>query len=178
MNVPQTLLDGAGKLITRIQRAFSEGFPVRDVYAVPEGARTIDLRSLWQVAPGETVTAIYFRVPPGVKCKILSYAVFNDGELASQSSFFPTVDGIRVYPYQGDPTSNPLRPGEPPFDINLGVSTDLSDVALIPGLLELESNQLLIWTATNNAAVAGTMGVRVTGYLDTSGVTKIKRFGG
>lgn len=149
-----------------------EGMLVRTSETLPAGCQSLDLRTLFDVAPGGSQVMIDFICPKNAVTIIQSYAIFNDGLLAADFDFIPTVDGKRVYPYQGDP----LTPY--PFRIYLGVSTDISDVALIPGRLDLQSGKRLVWTAFNHSAVATTMGVRVTGYVDPSGKATSTRFGG
>lgn len=165
-------LDKNGNALTPGVLDSKGGLLVRTSETLPNGCQSLDFRVLFDVAPGGSAIIIDFTCPKNAVTIIQSYAIFNDGLLASDFDFIPTVDGKRVYPYQGDP----LTP--PPYRIYLGVSTDLSDVALIPGRLDLQSGKRLVWTAFNRSAVATTMGVRVSGYVDPSGKATSTRFGG
>ena len=155
-----------------IRQSLRVGLLVRSSDTIPDGCQALDFRNLFDVSSGATETIIEFVCPVNAITKIQSYAIFNDGLLAANYDFVPTVDGRRVYPYQGDPLT-PL-----PYRIYLGVGSDLSNVAMIPGALDLTPGQRLKWTAQNRSAVATTMGVRTTGYIDFSGASRSTRFGG
>lgn len=164
----------------KIQEMLGKGIEVKlpDHLYIPAQAQTLDFREIADVGPGSIGPLIDFTCPKGVQVRILAYAIFNDGLGEADYDFTPTVDGGRVYPYQG---SSLFRVGNVPSGsprIYLGVSTDLSDSALIPGLLDLQPGQRLIWTAENRSAVAATMGVRVTGYVSRGNKLKNITYGG
>ena len=137
---------------------------------IPKDAQSLDLKNLFDVAPGATVTVIDFICPKGAITVIQYYAIFNDGLLAANFDFYPTVDGRRVYQFHGDPLDN--------FRIYLGVGPDLGNEALIVGTLYLQPAQRLVWQAQNRALVVSTMGVRTVGYVDYSLIRSQTRFGG
>lgn len=138
---------------------------------IPPGAESIDLKNLFDVTAGARATIIDFTNPAtGGLVVILSYAVFNDGLLASDFDFFPTVNNKRVYQYHGDPLDN--------FRIYLGTGPDLSNGSLINAQLYLQPGHRLRWVAENRAAVDTSMGVRVVGYVDRTKQRTQRRFGG
>lgn len=137
----------------------------------PYGAQSLDLRKLATVSAASIKAAFWrFKSPPGVITRFLSYAVFNDGLLASDFKFEPEVDGVRVFPYHGDPSDN--------FRISLGLAPDLSANSLIGCQLALMPEQEIVWYVTNASAVDADMGVRMVGYFDTTQKIVTPRFGG
>lgn len=163
---------GGGDFFDRLKEFFKKPVKVNlpDHLYIPPGAQSLDMRNLFDVAAGATIDVIRFTAPLGGGItRILSYGIFNDGLLAANFDFIPTVDGRRVYPFQGDPLDN--------FRIYLGVSPDLSNSSLIPGLLDLAPGQTLVWQAQNRSVVTTTMGVRVTGFIDRDKQVQ-SRFGG
>lgn len=138
---------------------------------IPEGAQGIDIRKVVSVAPATVDATLFeFIAPAGALTHFISYCIFNDGDDAANFEFFPTVDGHRVFPYHGDPALK--------YKIYLGLAPDFSNGSAIPCQLTLQPNQKLRWGITNTSAVATSMGVRMVGYFDTSGLRTTKRFGG
>ncbi len=138
---------------------------------IPAGAQSLDLRKLATVtSPTTKAEFMRFKSPAGVVTRFISYAIYNDGALASNFKFEPEVSGNRVFPYHGDPTDN--------YRIALGLAPDLSVNSLIPCQLVLMPEQELIWYVTNTSGVDTDMGVRMVGYLDTAQKMVTPRFGG
>lgn len=137
----------------------------------PAGAQSLDLRRVVNLPTGNTDYLLYeFIAPPGCTTHFTAYGIFNDGDDGANFNFRPLVDGSRVFQYHGDPTQN--------FKIYLGLGPDLSNVSLIPCQLSLNPGQKLQWLITNVSGVDTSMGVRMTGYLDTSLRRETARFGG
>ena len=154
------------------------GFPPH-LYAPPD-TKTFDGIGLALVDPGTSFTLFDFTVPAGFVFRALYYGVFNNGLLASDFIFKPTVNGTRVYSYHGttvDAAGNPLPPTGF-FPITTGNTADLGDQALISAPLTIQPGQRYQWVATNNSAVPTALGVRVVGYLDTNIDRVLENFGG
>jgi hypothetical protein len=144
----------------------------------PENVRTLDIRIVNALAPGDTFTLINFTPQAyGITSAvyITQYAIFNNGILEEDYSFLPALNGKRIYPYHGNP-NNAVQPGT--FLISLGLAPDLSDYSLINGFFVMNPEDTLTWTATNNSTVITDMGVRVVGYIDQSTVRQTLNFGG
>lgn len=123
-----------------------------------------DVRDLADVSSGSVREAfLSFKSPKGFEAVVTHYGVFCDAQFASQVEFWPTVDGKRVYPYQGTPDA--LKPERTPFKIALGVSNDLSESSLINAPMTIKEGQTMLWSLTNTAPTSQTMGVRMKGYL-------------
>jgi hypothetical protein len=137
---------------------------------IPEGAQSIDMRRVCKVGAGTSADVILFTALPGTTTRFLAYGIFNDGENAADFSFLPTVNGARVFPFHGDPQDN--------FKMNLGLAPDLGDEAMIKCQLALNPGDVLKWTAFNNSTVDTVMGVRMSGYLDSTQKRVNTRFGG
>jgi hypothetical protein len=60
--------------------------------------------------------------------------------------------------------------------MGLGLGADMS--VLIPVQLDLQPNDLLEWTFTNNDVVDIAVGVRMNGYFSQDIIRKTGRFGG
>lgn len=137
---------------------------------LPEGARSIDIRRLVVLAPGSNDVIMSFQAPEGSTVMFTHYGVFNDALDASLVEFVPTVNFQRVYPFQGDPNDN--------FRINLGLTVDLGNNALIEAPLQVNPGDTVRWTAVNNDVVNVIMGVRMKGYIDSTGLRPTRVFGG
>ena len=155
---------GAGKKVERnaidpLRQAQPVAFP-RHLF-IPEGAQSIDLRKYCSVASGSVKESLMrFVAPEGAQTYFMNYGIISDGLLSADIEFIPTVDGIRIFPYHGDPSNN--------YKMSLGLAPDLSNSSLIPCQLTLNPNQVLEWFVTNNGTVAANMGVRMVGYFDSS----------
>lgn len=165
-------LDAIAKRVSEVhaaQRVFSKEAPL--------GCQGFDIRRLSDVAPGtEDVVFLDFKAPKGFEAVVTHYAIFCDGQLASQMEFIPRMKGIRMFPYHGTP--NETTPYKTPFRISLGIGTDLSDNCLIEAPLIIPTEYNLTWSITNHNANTQSMGVRMKGYLrDVTTQTK-GRFGG
>lgn len=138
---------------------------------VPLGAQSLDFRKLCLVVAGSTKQLLFeYAAPPGSRTVFTAYALFSDAANASLTEFLPEVDGQRVYPFHGDPSAN--------FKMNLGLSPDVSNNALIPSQLILEPGQVIRWYLTNTDTVDVAMGVRMVGFFDASAKRVTPRFGG
>lgn len=138
---------------------------------IPLGSQPLDFRKLCLVAAASVETEFMsFLAPNGSRTVFQAYAIFSDALDADKTEFIPRVDGVRVFPYHGDPTNN--------FKINLGLAPDISNNALIPSQLVLEPGQRITWYVTNTDTVDVAMGVRMVGYFDSSARRVTPRFGG
>jgi hypothetical protein len=90
--------------------------------------------------------------------------------LAKQVDFLPQVQGSRVLQFHGDPNNN--------FKINLSVSVDLSDNALIPCEIVMAPGQTMTWKFSNTSGATAPMGVRMVGYVDSHTQRSSAHFGG
>jgi|SRR5271155_2163415 len=137
---------------------------------IPIDAQSIDIRNLANVPPGETVVLLAFNGQQGNIVRFINYAVFFDALMFSLINLVPTVNKVRVFPFHGNPQFN--------YKIGLGLGPDLSNTSLIPCQLDLQPNDQLVWTFTNNDVVDVAAGVRMSGYLDSSTIRQTGRFGG
>jgi hypothetical protein len=131
----------------------------------------MDLRNLANVPPATAdLLLLSFRGPKGGITKFIGYGVFFDALMFDLINLVPTVNGVRVFPFHGNPDQN--------FKIGLGTGADLSNVNLISCQLDLQPGDLLEWRFTNNDVVDVAAGVRMSGYFDQSTIRKTSRFGG
>ena len=137
---------------------------------IPPTAQSIDMRNLFDVTAGTRQTLIDFVAPTGGLTTILGYAIFNDGLLAADFDFFPTIDNKRVWPFHGDPLDN--------FRIFIGLGPDLSNANLFQSYTTMQPGQRLKIDAENRAAVDTSMGARVVAYVDKTQPRDQRRFGG
>jgi hypothetical protein len=137
---------------------------------IPADAQSIDIRNLANVPPATTVELLRFKAPKGQYVKFINYSIFFDALLFDLINLVPLVDGIRVFPYHGNPQQN--------YKIGLGTGQDLSNGNLISCQLTVQPGNELVWKFTNNDVVDVAAGVRMVGYLDQSTIRKIDRFGG
>lgn len=134
----------------------------------PSDTQTIDISSLQNVPAGATQILLEIAGRKGSFIKFLGYAIFNDALNLDLIDLVITVNGARVLPLHGNPQQK--------FKMGLGLGPDLS--TLIPVELDLQPNDVLRWTFTNNDVVDIAAGVRMSGYLDQSTIRKTGRFGG
>lgn len=137
---------------------------------IPPTVFTVDIKNLAAVSPGATLQLIKFVCPEGAITHLLSYAIFNDGLLATNFDFYPRIDGRRIFPFHGDPLDN--------FRIYLGVDANLGANSLIQAYTTMQPGQILTWDVQNRDVVDTVMGVRVVGYVDRTQERKQGRFGG
>lgn len=135
---------------------------------IPGDAQSIDISGLANVPPTTTATLLSFRGLKGGLTKFIGYAIFNDALMLDLITLVPTVNGARVLPLHGNPILK--------FKMGLGVGPDLA--VLIPVQLDLQPNDLLEWTFTNNDVVDVAAGVRMNGYFSQDTIRKTGRFGG
>lgn len=135
---------------------------------IPEGAQSVDISALANIPPNTTQTLLQYRGRKGSITRFIGYAVFNDALMLDLLTLVPKVNGIRVFPFHGNPQLK--------FKMGLGLGPDLS--TLIPATLDLQPNDLITWEITNLDVVDISVGVRMSGYLDESTIRKIGRFGG
>lgn len=159
------LKNAAKAVIDLLNRGVSVIFPPH-LY-IPEYAQSLDFKNLYDVDPGDRVVLIDFTAPQGAITVIQYYGIFNDGLLATDYDFYPTVNGRRCYIYHGDPLDKNR--------IYLGVAPDLANESLVVGTLYLQPGDRLMWEAENRSAVTTTMGARVVGYVDRSQTRKQTR---
>lgn len=137
----------------------------------PLGAQSLDFRKVSTVVAASVRTLLFeFQAPAGSRTVFTAYALFSDAANAATTEFVPEVDGNRVFGFHGDPSNN--------FKMNLGLSPDVSNNALIPAQLVLEPGQWIRWYLTNTDTVDVVMGIRMVGYFDASAKRVAPRFGG
>lgn len=138
---------------------------------IPADAQSVDLRNLANVPPATTnLLLMSYRGRKGGITKFIGYGVFFDALMFDLIDLVPTVNGVRVFPFHGNPDQN--------FKIGLGTGADLSNVNLVSCQLDLQPGDLLEWRFTNNDVVDVAAGVRMSGYFDQSTIRKTGRFGG
>lgn len=137
---------------------------------IPADAQSIDIRTLANVPPATTVTLMTFKGRKGGLVKFIGYGVFFDALMFSLINMVPKVNGVRVFPFHGDPNQN--------FKIGLGLAPDLSNNSLIACQLDLQPQDVLTWDFTNNDVVDVAAGVRMSGYYSQGIVRDVGRFGG
>ena len=138
---------------------------------IPADAQSLDFRTLANVPPASVdLVLMSFRAKKGGITRFIGYGVFFDALMFDLINLVPLVNGVRVFPFHGNPDRN--------FKIGLGTGLDLSNQNLIACLLDLQPGDLLEWKFTNNDVVDVTAGVRMSGYFDQSTIRKIGRFGG
>lgn len=135
---------------------------------IPADSQSIDISALANVPPATTVSLLSFRGLRGGLTKFIGYAIFNDALMLSLISLIPKVNGTRVLPFHGNPQLK--------FKLGLGLGADMS--VLIPVQLDLQPNDFLEWTFTNNDVVDVAVGVRMSGYFSQDTIRKTGRFGG
>lgn len=137
---------------------------------IPDDAQSIDIRNLANVSPGTTVTLMTFHGRKGGLVKFISYGVFFDALMFDLINLVPKVNGVRVFPFHGNPDRN--------FKIGLGTGADLSNTNMISCQLDLQPQDLLTWEFTNNDVVDVAAGVRMSGYFSQGIIRNVGRFGG
>lgn len=139
---------------------------------IPKGAQSLDLRKVMNIPAGTRDYELFkYKAPPGAVTRFISYGVYNDGDNGNDYNFKPQLDGNRIFPYHGDPTTFD-------FKIYLGLGPDLSQVAMIPCQLYVQPGQTVRWLLTNTSTVDTSMGVRMCGYFDSSQLLETGRYGG
>lgn len=137
---------------------------------IPEDAQSIDIRALWNVPPDTTMDLMTFNGRKGGLVYFIGYAVYFDALMFDLVNLVPLVNGVRVFPFHGNPDSK--------FKIGLGTGADLSNMNLISCQLELQPHDELVWRFTNNDVVDVAAGVRMSGYFTQGIERKTGRFGG
>jgi hypothetical protein len=139
----------------------------RNLYA-PAGSQSLELSATAAIPALTTVTLFTFTCPQGTVGQILGYA-FNSAA-PGLISFTPTVNGFRVFPFHGDPSSQ--------FLIFTPTGPDLGNNSVIPAQLPLKPGDILGATVTNADIVPRAAAVRVSGYLISTIQFQDTRFGG
>ncbi len=137
---------------------------------IPEDAQSIDIRALWNVPAGDSLDLMTFDGRKGGLVYFIGYAVYFDALLFDLVNLVPLVNGVRVFPFHGNPDNN--------FKIGLGTGADLSNVNLVSCQLELQPHDTLVWRFTNDDVVDVAAGVRMSGYFTQGTIRKTGRFGG
>jgi hypothetical protein len=155
---------GALTLPTRVD------FP-RHLY-IPQGAESLDLRTVWNVPTGTIDFEILkYIAPVGAITRFINYSIFNDGDAEINYDFKPFVNGNRILRYHGHPLPNGS------YKLALGLGPDMSNASLIQCELALNPGDTLIWLITNVSGVDTSMGVRMVGYFDTQSIRVTPKFG-
>ncbi len=135
---------------------------------IPEDAQSVDISALANVPPARTVELLRYKSIKGGFTNFIGYTIFNDALMLALINLVPTVNGDRVLPFHGNPQLN--------FKMGLGLGPDMQ--VLIPCQLQLQPNDVLVWTFTNNDVVDVAAGVRMNGYFSQSTQRKAGRQGG
>lgn len=122
----------------------------------PEGSKTVDISRLQTIASGATETILRLEAKKGETYRFIRYGFFNNKVLASEVEFFPTLDGVRILEYHGDPIQD--------FKLYLSLGDNLAESNLIFCDIVVSPGQVLEWKAKNNAGAEGEFGVRMRGY--------------
>ncbi len=136
------------------------------IIGIPVSAQSVDLRRLATVDAGAETDLIIFIAPPTVTTKFTGYALFSDALDFNLVEFIPTVNGARIFPYHGDPQLN--------YKIALGLGSDFGNANLIPCQLDMSPGSVLKWHFVNKSLVPVSVGVRMSGYVDST----VKRLDG
>jgi hypothetical protein len=128
-------------------------------YAVPENADSISLWNIEDIAPGVTghILLEFTAAQAGVT-RILKYALFTNALGGTDIEFLPTRDGVRAYPYHG----NPMNSGK----ITQPLTDNLGDGSLVNAPITLLPGQTVRWLVSNNSLAVASCGVRIFGYVD------------
>jgi len=127
---------------------------------IPSTSQSLDIRRAARFTANSTnPNFMTFTSPKGAHTVILGYAVYSDGDLATNQQFIPKVNSRRVFRYHGDPNDG--------FKINLGLGPDLSNNNIIQSYLVMNPGETFTWDIINGAAVEVAMGVRLIGYIDS-----------
>jgi hypothetical protein len=149
------------------QDPLSVVFPAHiPIIGIPVSAQSVDLRRLATVDPLSETDLIIFIAPPTVSTKFTGYAIFSDALDFTLTQFIPTVNGARIFPYHGDPQLN--------YKIALGLGSDFGNANLIPCQLDMSPGSVLKWHFINSSTVPVSVGIRMSGYVDST----IKRLDG
>lgn len=152
----------------RISRGESFDLP-RNLFA-PQSAQTLDI-SFQGAIPALTLVpleVLSYIAPQQCMVQIQNYAINTDGP--GVTFFFPTVNGYRVFPQHGYPLSDYL--------IMFPTGPDLGNNSLTPAQLPLKPGDIFRWLVVNAAVVPHTIGVRTTGYTNSTQAYEDTRFGG
>lgn len=126
---------------------------------IPKGAEVVNFARLVNVPAGTVNQVIWEHTAKSSEFfTFVKYAIFNEGLIASQFSFYPTIANKRILRYHGDPEDN--------FRLALSTGTDLSETSLVQCNEILRPNSTIQWRVTNNSAAPVRMGVRMLGYLE------------
>lgn len=137
---------------------------------VPANGESVDIRNVASLIAGEEFELLRYECPKGASTNFISYAIFNDALLFADVEFIPTVNGVRILPFHGNPAEN--------YKLALGVAPDISNASSIPCLVSLNPGDILRVVARNNALVSTIMGFRFSGYQLTGANRKNARVGG
>ena len=106
---------------------------------MPEDSQSLDFRAILpSVAPGATQTIWSFKGPASSTTIFINYVLFSNAPIGSNISFFPSVNGVRVLPYHGNPNQN--------FSIQAYAGSDLSISVPVQCLLQIQPNDVLSWS--------------------------------
>lgn len=137
---------------------------------IPADAQSIDIRNLANVPAGTSVDLMTFTARKGGLTKFIGYGIFFDALMFDLINMVPLVNGVRVFPFHGNPDRQ--------FKMGLGTGADLSNSNIISCQLDLQPGQQIVWRFTNDDVVDVAAGVRMVGYFDQSTIRKTGRFGG
>lgn len=138
---------------------------------IPEDAQALNFLSQATFAVG-TNPIFTFKAPPNATTFFFGYALSTQGLLAGVTMNL-TVNGVRALPYNGDPDSG--------FTFNTfsdSTLVPLADATLISANLQLQPGDVMTWTIINATVGNVVAGVKMQGFIDTSTIRKMGRFGG
>lgn len=165
---PDETLDQDGNQRMSLRRSIGTSVDLPANLYAPPGSQSLELSTAFSV-PAFTITPIpvlTFRCPLGMAGQILGYAFTSTAP--GLVFFSPTVNGFRVFPFNGDPVSN--------FILDTPTGPDLTTP--VPVQLTLKPGDVFQWLIQNADAAAHAVSVRTTGYLISSIRQEDTRFGG
>lgn len=138
---------------------------------IPPEAISVDWRTNCLVEENTTLASpavfINYKAKTNETIILTNYAIYTDAENANEVEFFVEVSGRKQLGDHGRP-----YPGSDGFDnkwkLNIGVSPDLSNAALIPCYIVIKPNDIFKVTGINlSTSLKKPMGVRFVGYKDS-----------
>lgn len=147
-------------------------------YFAPPDTLPLDLKTATQIPNGNRgIPILNFTVPAGYTAYLMGYAVATNyaGQAPGSPagfSFIPSLNGARIWQWQGDPLNN--------FAITPFYGTGLNNDNLsYPGApVVAQSGQPLVFTGSNTSGGLLNMAVRVVGYLRLGAPVKLPGAGG
>ena len=138
---------------------------------IPKDAEPLDIKDLCELAPNmsDFGTLMTLKANKAEQIVITHYAVWTDAEDANEIEFRFDIENNPLYRLHGRPNS-PTDPTK--YTINLGISPDLSNLALVPAYAVVSPEKYLRVRVINRATDSvdiRPVGVRLVGYSESIG---------